>query len=357
MNSKIIKLGILGAGWISNKAHIPALKKIKNVTVDAICDTNSLKAEETALQHSIPNVYIDINAFLNSDIDAVIIATPNNTHYQLSKLSLEHDKHVLCEKPITIHTSEIEYLNQISAKRKKIFMPAFVNRFRTDIQHVKSIVKNGEIGKIKEIKAGWMRKNGVPRPGSWFTNKDYAGGGVLIDLGSHIIDICLMFLENEQPLKYSVDFSNDKSGIKNSNAKWFEEKNTESLPINIETSMNAKIIYTNDIKMQVELSWMSPINNDYTYFHVKGTKASIYINTLFGFSTNRMYEKDEFLIDNYNKKNNPVMLDLENNDSFTAFVRMLTSFVSSVSNSCQSEILPEDGIKSVKLIEELYKYN
>lgn len=121
-----------------------------------------------------------------------MIATPNNTHTYYTDMALNAGKHVLCEKPVALSKKDIESTISIADKSQKIFIPALVNRFRPDIQKFIRLV--ALIGEIKEIEVSWTRKSGIPKPGTWITNKAATGEGVMIDISTHILDICLMLI-------------------------------------------------------------------------------------------------------------------------------------------------------------------
>ena len=136
----MIRLGIIGSGWIVKKAYLPILKKMNNVTINAVFDNDYQRACEVKNNYSVPNAFNNVEDFLSSPIDAVIIATPNNTHTYYSNKVLSAGKHVLCEKPVALSKKDIESTLLIASKNNKIFIPAFVNRFRPDIQCFRKLV-------------------------------------------------------------------------------------------------------------------------------------------------------------------------------------------------------------------------
>ena len=163
------KLGIIGCGWIVEKAYLPLIAKMDGVDISAVFDIDYHKAYEIQNKYRVPNVFDNIDCFLSSPLDAVIVATPNNTHTYYSNMALNAGKHVLCEKPVAFCRKDIESTIAIAHNNKKIFLPAFVNRFRKDI--CKFCELAALIGEIKEMEISWLRKSGIPRPGTWITNK------------------------------------------------------------------------------------------------------------------------------------------------------------------------------------------
>jgi len=196
-------LGIIGCGWIAEKAYLPLIAKMNDVDVSAIFDIDYHKALEIQKKYRVPSMFDNFDCFLSQPLDAVIIATPNNTHTYYTNMALNAGKHVLCEKPVALFKNDIESTIVTAQTANKIFLPAFVNRFRKDIGKFSELVSL--IGDVKEIEVNWIRKSGIPRPGTWITNKAAAGGGVLIDIGTHVIDIGLSFLSDKRIKSVKLD--------------------------------------------------------------------------------------------------------------------------------------------------------
>lgn len=348
-----LKIGLAGCGWIATNGHIPAFSKLKNIELLSVFDIDILRARDLAEQFKISNYFNNYNAFLQSGIDAVIITTPNYTHGVYTLAALENRKHVLCEKPFTIHSEQAEKISELSEKNNVVVMPAFVNRFRDEIKIMsKQILEN--LGDIKQVDAGWIRKSGVPRPGTWFTNKELSGGGVLIDLGSHIVDLCLMITGMKQIRNLSLRTSYGMSeGFKNS-ASWFSADYNSVLPINVEDFAAADIEFNDNTGIHIKLSWQAPVTGDCTYFNVVGSEGSLNLKTLFGFSNERLWKNDMIIINSINKSES-FYLDGNLNKSSEAFSEMAQQFIKKIlqgeSTCCLSH---RDGYNTVRLIEELY---
>ncbi|HEX3030296.1 MAG TPA: Gfo/Idh/MocA family oxidoreductase [Clostridia bacterium] len=353
LSSNVVRVGIAGCGWIAENAHIPALRKVDNVEVTSLFDLSTERAANLAAKYDISGVYQDYDSFLTSGVDAVVICTPNHTHAELSIKALKSGVHVLCEKPVAINFEEISNIVAAAKSRGKIFVPGFVNRFREDIQYINELVLKNEIGRINCVKAGWIRKNGMPRPGTWFTNKRYSGGGVLIDLGSHIIDICLMLLKDKTPEKAVLHTGYDANAF-NASANWFVTGEKGELPVDVESAALAEVELTGGTSMEVELSWSKPVENDYTYFNLYGDSGEIQLKTLFGFSSNRLW-KEDILTVKKNSKIKEVNLNRETNNSKKAFEVLADYYIRRIRGEKSDFLNEDDGVKAVRLIEELYK--
>lgn len=356
MQNNVVRIGIAGCGWIAQKAHIPIFNTINNVEVVSLFDISKEVAINVSDKFQIPCVFSDYEKFLDSGIDAVIVSTPTFTHSCYSIMALEKGKHVLCEKPIVTSLKEMEAILKIEHKSKIKFMPGFVNRFRQDIIEMHNLLRSGEIGLIERIEGTWLRRSGVPRPGSWFTCKKFSGGGVLMDLGSHILDICQMLSGKSVNSSYSVNLRTLQQRIytQKTGASWFKGQEEDNLPIDVEDSALAKISFNDNLQVKVKVSWCAPIEKDMTTFKVYGTKGSVILETLFGFSTERMFEEDSITV--YKKNSDPLRITFEEkyNSAMSAFENMANYFIEKITNDNDSYCNIQDGILNVKTLERLY---
>lgn len=351
-----VRVGIIGAGWIVQRAHIPSLLEIKHIDLKAIYDTDCDIARNVCMQFGIPNAYENLESFYESGLDAVIIATPNFTHAEYTIKALRAGINVLCEKPVALTSKEINQVFQTAHDNKVIFMPGYVNRWRTDIQSMVKLIQEGKIGRIKEIDAGWLRNCGVPRPGTWFTNKELSGGGVLVDLGSHVIDICQMIIKDKDPISYKLraESCGSCNDIQENKAQWFTRNVETSLKIDVEQTAFAQIDFTKDVKLNIRLSWNAPIKGDSTYFTIHGDCGTISLRTLFGFSQEYLFDEDcmEVYSDAIYEK---YVFDRKKNSSERAFRKMHSYFIDCVRGVYTKRIDVHDVYRTVQIIESLYE--
>jgi predicted dehydrogenase len=186
-----IKVGIIGTGGIAQTVHIPNFKKVENVEVSAIADINKEKIQYVAKKFGIKQTFTEWEKLMDSDIDAVVICSPNAFHAEQSIKAMEKGKHVLCEKPVCLTAREVKSVFSVSEKTGKKFMAAFPRRFSGEAKVLKPMIDNGDFGEIYYIKAGYLRRRGIPGLGTWFTNKKLAGGGPMMDVGVHMLDLVM----------------------------------------------------------------------------------------------------------------------------------------------------------------------
>lgn len=355
MNNKHIKIGIVGAGWIAEKAHIPALLKIADVKVEAIFDVSETRGNDICRRFGISKWYSDYEEFLASGVDAVIIASPNYTHGDYSIKALSHGIHVLCEKPIALSIREVEEAIKVANQNNCVYLPGFVNRFRKDVQQLKEIIDTNQIGKIMKIDAAWVRKSGMPRPGSWFTSKQYAGGGVLNDLGSHILDIIMMLHDENINLKeIKVDGYYTKE-CSNMEATWFGRDEKETLPIDVEDTVSGQITSDTGEVINFYVSWCAPVSGDYTCFIVEGSKGKASLHTLFGFSQEGLFKKNTLSIEGLEGNQMKIIFDETQNIQEQAFEDLERYFVEAIKTRRSDVLSSMNALRSIELIEKLYK--
>ena len=349
-----LRVGVLGCGWIAEHAHIPALMKIQGIDSLALFDKDIESAYKLSCKYNIKEIYNKFDDFLNSGIDAAVIATPNYSHVYYSKILLNNGINVLCEKPIAFNNKEIIDILKIAKSKKLIFFPGMVNRYRKDIRLINLYLKNNKLGKIKQIDSGWIRRNGLPRPGTWFTNKHLSGGGVLIDLVSHILDICLMLLGKRDLEKYEMEISMCENDKENVSAKWFYKEGEKQYQINVEDNAYVNIVFDDNIKLNMDLSWHSSTTEaDYTYFFIKGENGKIELRTLFGFSSQKKWEKDSIIIEKAGRKKG-IYLNHTKNDLSIAFEMMHRNFINNIVNSCRNDLDIYSAYNVISIIEKLY---
>ncbi len=190
-----LRVGIIGCG--AGIFHLEGYSEDPRAEIVALAGLDTDRCRKLAAQFNVPSIYGHYQDLLaRDDIEAVSLAVPNNLHLPMALAAFEAGKHVLVEKPIARTAAEGEEMVAAAKKAGKLLGVAFNRRARHDVQLVHQAVKNGEFGRIYYAKAFWMRRSGIPGMGTWFTKKEGAGGGPLIDLGVHVLDMALYMMGN-----------------------------------------------------------------------------------------------------------------------------------------------------------------
>lgn len=192
----------VGVGW----NHIDGFLTSPNSELVAICDVNPVALKERGDKYNIPESrrftdYKDVLA--SKEIDAVSIALPNFLHEPVALEAFAAGKHVLSEKPLASTLEGAQNILAASKSANKVLMVCYNHRYRPEIVWLKDQIKRGEFGRIYAMKAGWMREGFIPTHGLWFTQKARSGGGALIDLGVHVLDLALWLKGYPKPVSVS----------------------------------------------------------------------------------------------------------------------------------------------------------
>jgi predicted dehydrogenase len=209
--SDSIRVGVVGAGAITQVAHLPVLRRLKGVQVAAICDADFSKARALADRFQVESAFDDTEELLaNSQVDAVVICTPNHLHEGHALAALRAGVHVLVEKPLALNAASAQRVVRAAAKSDRVLMVGMNHRYRADVQIVRSFVQTGELGDIESVRGSWH----VFRPSrsmlGWRLKRDLSGGGAMLDLGLSILDLGLWLIGNPKPVRVSATL--DRAG-------------------------------------------------------------------------------------------------------------------------------------------------
>ncbi|MEM2888957.1 MAG: Gfo/Idh/MocA family oxidoreductase [Candidatus Bathyarchaeia archaeon] len=262
-----VKIGIIGAGKIAN-SHARSYLSLSNVQILAVCDINKEAAKNLALEYSIPKVYTDYHDMLaDKDIDAVSICTPNYLHAPISIDSLEAGKHVLCEKPVAMNAVEAEKVRRKVKESRKVFVIGHWLPHTPEAKILKKMIDSQKLGEIYFVKAGWIRKFMFPDP-RWYSVKDKSGGGPLMDIGTHIIDLTLWMMNYPDPsyVLSSVYTCVAPKQLRNL-------YNDLDSVYNVEDMAAAMIKLKNGCTVMLETSWACYIEREKIYLNIYGTEG------------------------------------------------------------------------------------
>jgi predicted dehydrogenase len=194
-----IRIGVIGLGI--GRHHIRGYRSHPNAEVTAIADLDAARLAEIGDQYGIEKRYPSGEEMIaQEELDVVSIATPNKFHKPLTVAALEAGCHVLCEKPMAMNAGEAREMLAAARRAGKRLMIDFSYRFSEQSQVLKSQVDAGVLGEVYFARTLWHRRRGLPRFGGWFGQKAISGGGPLIDLGVHRLDLALWLMGYPQPV-------------------------------------------------------------------------------------------------------------------------------------------------------------
>ena len=196
-----LKIGIIGCGGIANGKHMPSIKAVDRADMVAFCDLIPERAEKAAKEYGTPDakVYTDYQELLKDPtIDVVHVLTPNRSHAQLTIDALHAGKHVMCEKPMAKTAEDARRMVQAAKETGKKLTIGYQHRHKPESRFLKSVIERGDLGDIYYAKALAIRRRGTPNWGV-FLNEYEQGGGPLIDIGTHSLDLTLYLMNNYKP--------------------------------------------------------------------------------------------------------------------------------------------------------------
>lgn len=258
-----LKVALVGAGSIAQIVHLPILQSIEDVEIVAICDVDEAKITPLLDKFGIPHGYAQVDNLVQKEkLDAVHICTTNHYHYPMAYLALRNNIHVFVEKPIALNAKDAQKLDQLARKNKLEVMVGMQNRFRDDVRVLKEFIAKGELGDIYYIKSGWLKRWTRNPVSSWQTKKDQSGGGVLLDLGSQLIDLAL-FLTGMPKIK---------------SVRLYDY--TINPEMEVEDSALAVIQTERGATITIEISWRMHIEKEMLYTNIFGSKGAAYLDPL-----------------------------------------------------------------------------
>jgi len=345
MELKKLNIGVIGAGSIS-ELHFQAYQHMgEAVQMYAVCDLNEARAREKADKYGATQVYDDYRKLLaDPAVDAVSICTWNNTHAEISIAALQAGKHVLVEKPLCRTVEEALQVQQAVRDSGKILQVGFVRRYDNNAQLMKKFIDNGELGDIYYAKASCLRRLG--NPGGWFADKERSGGGPLIDLGVHVIDICWYLMG--RPKVVSVT-GNTYSKLGNrghvENLSFYKAADYDASKNTVEDLANALIRFDNGASLMVDVSFTLHAKQDEISVKLYGDKGGLELEPAIALVS----EKHNTIL------NVAPQTDQKGLNVNVAFQNEIRKFVESVTTGQEPVSPVEDGVELMKILCGIYE--
>lgn len=251
-----IRVGIIGCGGIANGKHLPGLQACEDVEMVAFCDLIEQRARDAAEKYGTKDakVYTDYKELLKDDSIAVVhVLTPNRAHSFITVDALEAGKHVMCEKPMAINSAEAKKMLDAAKRTGKKLTIGYQNRQRADARLLKKEADQGRFGNIYYARAHAIRRRAVPTWGV-FLNEYEQGGGPLIDIGTHALDLTLWTMNNYKP-KYCVGttyHAHNADPVGEQGNEWGPWKPED---FTVESSAFGFVVMENGATISLESSW------------------------------------------------------------------------------------------------------
>jgi predicted dehydrogenase len=273
-----VNIGIIGAGGMASY-HYQGFSKA-GATILAVADSNLARAKAFAAKNLIANTYGSLNDMLDSlpELDAVSIVTPNKFHKELAVQALKTGKHVYCEKPPARNAAEVQEMYEAARESGKTLLFDFNNRARPEAQAMAPYIEKGVVGTINSAQASWIRRAGIPGFGGWFTDKEFSGGGPVIDL-LHMLDLALYFMNFPEAEYVLASTFSDFMGNPVFKGPWGISDGNGFM--NVETACHAMITFKGGQCLTVRNSWAEMNEREVVSVVFQGSKAGGKVERLF----------------------------------------------------------------------------
>jgi oxidoreductase len=282
-----VRTVVVGLGWVAREVWLPRLSRHPGFELVGVVEPSPEAVSRAAGTFGRAPVYADVTEIPLRDVDLVVVLTPNGTHGQVASGFLRRGLTVFLEKPAGTSQRELDLLDAAASQGGGRLVLSATARYRSDVAALRQLVTAGALGTPRVAELGWVRARGIP--GGWFTDRGMAGGGVLIDLGWHLIDVA-HYLWGASVLRTASAFATaDFLGRDEWAAAWRGPQageNGRPSGRNVEDQLTAMVI-TAGYAMTLRFAWASHEEVDRTTIALHGTAGSAMLRTTFGFSPHR----------------------------------------------------------------------
>lgn len=340
----MLKIGVIGVGSIS-EYHIKPYMKNPEAEVVALCDLNEERLKTKGQEYGAAHLYADYRELLkNDEIDAVSICTWNNSHAEIAVAALEAGKHVLVEKPLSITVEEAVAVQKAAEKSNKVAQVGFVRRFGDNTKILKRFLDAGDLGELYYAKASILRRLG--NPGGWFSDRERSGGGPLIDLGVHVIDLCWYLMGKPKAVSVTgntYSLLGNRSNVEN--LDFYKAADYDPGKNDVEDLTNALIRFENGASLLVDVSFTLHAKEDAVSVKVYGDKGGAEI------------EPELMLV---TEKHNTILnIDPQVDNKAFNFIKAFESEINHFVECCLGKsvtIAPvSDGVEVMKILSAVYE--
>jgi predicted dehydrogenase len=348
-----LKVGIVGAGGMA-LYHFGGFTRA-GAEVAAIADMDIERAKAFGEPRKIQNFYKSLTEMLagTPDLDAVSIITPNKFHKPLVIEALEKGKHVFCEKPPALNAAEMKEMLQAAKKSGKTLMFDFNNRAKPESQALKRYIDEGRVGRINSAQAAWIRRNGIPGFGGWFTTRALSGGGPVIDL-PHMLDLALWFMGYPEP-EYLLgtayyDFMDNKAF----KGPWGIPDAAGGVT-DVESACHAMVTFKTGQSLMVRSSWAEMNEREVVSVTFQGQKAGGKVERLFGIDglDDTGIDTSKLFVEEYGNQVDLVIKTEK--DETMGRVSCAANFIEAVEGRARALNTPEEALIIMKIIDAMYE--
>lgn len=348
-----LKIAIIGAGGMAHY-HATGFRQA-GADLVALADVNVAAAERAAAKYGIAHVFPSLTEVLRAvpDLDAVSVIVPNKYHAPLALEALQAGKHVFCEKPPALSAREALRMQAAAAKAKRTLMFNFNNRARPESYAIRDYLADGTIGRVNTCQAKWIRRNGIPGFGGWFTTKALSGGGPLIDL-LHMVDLGLHFMGYPEPAHVLARTFDDHITDKSFKGPWSIPDVANGVT-DVEAAAHGFVTFKTGQAMSFQVSWAEMNKREEVSVTFQGQQAGGLVQRLFGVDGVDSTATDtcELYVQEHGRAVNRTIL--VSPDEAMGRIRSAINFVRTIEGTEAPLNTPSEAVALMKIIDGAYK--
>ena len=279
--SPVFNVAVIGAGAIGID-HIRSFQQHPSARVVGLAEVSPERGKEAADTYDIPTLVTDYQDLLRrKDIDVVSIALPNFLHASVGLEALKAGKHLMVDKPMATNAKDATKLINEAKKRRRRLMVGQNMRFSPEVQTARHLINQGKLGDVYHAKTCWSRRSGIPRIGSWFTQKQFAGGGCTYDIGVHALDRALFLMGEFEAAAVSGQTYSQLGPRGRGDGNWGKGEIDKKAKFDVDDLAIALIKLKSGRTVLLEASWAAHLpEHDFFTSQVFGTDAGIMLNPL-----------------------------------------------------------------------------
>ncbi len=332
-----IRVGVIGLGM--GRYHIEGYRTHPDVAVVAVADPDEARLREIGERYGVPKRYRSGEQMIaREELDIVSVVTPNKFHAPLTIAALEAGCHVLCEKPMALNAEEARRMLVAAQKADRRIMINFSYRFTEQSWALKRQVESGILGEVYFARTVWHRRRGLPGFGGWFGQKALSGGGPLIDLGVHRLDLALWLMGYPKP---TWVMGSTYNALGSALARECEAA------FDVEDMAVGLVRFENGATLEIEASWAANIGEaELMETRLYGTKGGLVqrnVDETYKFEAEIYLERDG------------VHLDMKLHPPFPPTPNPMCHFVDCILNGEPHVATGEEGLRVMEILDALYR--
>lgn len=282
-----VRTSVVGLGWAAKSIWLPRLRRHPAFAVTSVVDPNPAARAEVPQDRTGTRLLADVSELSRDGTDLAVVAVPNHLHSAVACRLLRMGVPVFLEKPVCLNSAEAEQLAEAERAGGAVLLAGSAARYRADVLALRRLIDR-ELGELRHVELSWVRARGVPDAGGWFTQRQFAGGGALVDLGWHLLDTVGPILGpvgfDQAVGTVSDDFVNSGSA----GAAWRHDAPRATGSGDVEDTARGFLVTEDGVSVAIRASWASHEPYDVTRIRVDGSAGSATLRCTFGFSPNRI---------------------------------------------------------------------